>query len=109
MKISIDRQGNPVSAQIAMVVLLLMAIGVVFVFSASANVTQDIELRKFYEYTSLRQPLFFIVAVIVMWAISCIDYRRLDMSRGLHRSPATYLLGVSTTLLVVVLIPRVGS
>ena len=104
MKISIDRQGNPVSAQIAMVVLLLMAIGVVFVFSASANVTQDIELRKFYEYTSLRQPLFFIVAVIVMWAISCIDYRRLDMSRGLLRSPATYLLGLSTILLVIVLI-----
>ena len=109
MKISIDRQGSPVSAQIAMVVLLLMAIGTVFVFSASANVTQDIELGKFYEYTSLRQPLFFIVAVIVMWVISCIDYRRLDMSRGLVRSPATYLLGLSTILLVVVLIPRFGS
>jgi len=44
-----------------------------------------------------------------MWVISCIDYRRLGMSKGLLRSPATYLLGLSTILLVVVLIPRFGA
>jgi cell division protein FtsW len=109
MQMVIDRQHGSISAQIAMVVLLLMAVGTVFVFSASANVTQDIELRQFYRYTSLRQSLFFIAAVPVMWMISCIDYRRLSMSRGLLKSPATYLLGLSTVLLVVVLIPRFGA
>jgi cell division protein FtsW len=100
---------NPISVQIAMVVLMLMAIGVVFVFSASADVTQDIELHRFYGYTSLRQSLFFILAVLVMWVTSCIDYRRLDMSKGLLSSPTTYLLGLSVVLLVVVLIPRFGA
>ncbi len=109
MRMAIDRQHGSISAQIAMVVLLLMAVGTVFVFSASANVTQDIELCRFYQYTSLRQSLFFIAAVPVMWVISCIDYRRLGMSKGLLRSPATYLLGLSTILLVVVLIPRFGA
>ena len=101
--------GSPISVQIGMVVLLLMAIGAVFVFSASANVTQDIELHKFYEYTSLRQSLFFILAVVVMWATCRIDYRRLDMSKGLLLSPTTYLLGLSIILLIVVLIPRFGA
>jgi cell division protein FtsW len=102
-------EANLISVQIAMVVLMLMAIGAVFVFSASANVTQDIELHRFYEYTSLRQSLFFVLAVIIMWLTSCINYRRLDMSKGLLLSPATYLLGLSVVLLFVVLIPRFGA
>jgi cell division protein FtsW len=53
--------------------------------------------------------LFFPLAVIVMYGISCFDYRRLGMSRGWHRSPATYLLIISIVLLVVVLIPRFGA
>ncbi len=117
MQMTTDEQHSParldevssIPPQIAMVVLMLMAIGAVFVFSASANVTQDIELRRFYEYTSLRQSLFFVLAIVVMWVTYCIDYRRLDMSKGLLRSPATYLLGLSVVLLVVVLIPRFGA
>ena len=42
-----------------MVIVLLMAIGTVFVFSASANVGQEFELQRFYEYTGLRHILFF--------------------------------------------------
>jgi cell division protein FtsW len=100
---------DSIAAQIAMVVLLLMAVGAVFVFSASANVTQDIDLSRFYEYTSLRQSLFFVAAVVVMWIVSYIDYRRLSMSKGLWKSPATYLLIASVTLLAAVLIPRIGT
>jgi cell division protein FtsW len=91
-----------------MVVLLLMAVGAVFVFSASANVTQDIKLSRFYEYTSLRQLLFFAAAVAVMWIVSQVDYRRLSMERGLFKSPSAYLFAVSIFLLVLVLIPGVG-
>ena len=109
MQMMTDRRDGSISVQIAMVVLLLMAIGAVFVFSASANVTQDIDLRRFYEYTSLRQSLFFAVAVLVMWVVSCVDYRRLGMARGLWKSPCTYLLGVSVILLAIVLVPRFGT
>lgn len=100
---------SSISKQIAVVVLLLMAVGTVFVFSASANVTHDLDLSKFYQYASLRQLLFFAIAVLVMWASSGIDYKRLNMTKGLLKSPATYLITVSTILLIIVLIPGLGT
>ena len=42
-----------------MVVVVLMAIGTVFVFSASANISQELDLQRFYDYPGLRQLLFF--------------------------------------------------
>lgn len=102
-------QGNPTARNIAAVVMVLMAIGTVFVFSASANISREIELGRFYEYPALRQLLFFPLAVVVMYVISCFDYRRLGMARGWHRSPATYLLIISIILLVAVLTPRFGA
>ncbi len=105
----IQQPENSLPRQIAMVTITLMAIGVVFVFSASANVTENIELKKFYEYTSLRQLLFFPLAILVMYVISCIDYRCLGMNRGLLKSLSTYFLFVSVILLILVLIPGLGS
>jgi cell division protein FtsW (lipid II flippase) len=50
---------NPLPDYIAAVIILLMAVGTVFVFSASANINQHLDLQKFYEFTALRQVLFF--------------------------------------------------
>ncbi len=92
-----------------MVVLILMAIGTVSVFSAGANVRTDYNLQRFYDYTSLKQILFFPLAVIVMYAISCIDYRRFSFTRaGSWKSFTPYLLVLSITLLILVLIPSIG-
>ncbi len=92
-----------------MVTVLLMAIGTVFVFSASANVGHELDLHKFYDYPSLRQIVFFPLACIVLYAASAFDYRRLSFEKGLSRSPTTWLLIVSTGLLMLVLIPRFGT
>ena len=94
---------------IAMVVILLMAIGTVFVFSSSANVGQDVRLARFYDFPALRQILFFPLAVLVMYAVSYVDYRRLSLSKRWFKSPVVYLLIFSVVLLVVVLIPRFGT
>jgi cell division protein FtsW len=102
-------QDNSVARNIAAVAMVLMAIGVVFVFSASADITREIDLGRFYEYPALRQLLFFPMAITVMYGVSCFDYRRLGMNRGWCKSPATYLLIVSVVLLIVVLIPRFGA
>jgi len=61
---------------IAMVVVLLMAVGTVFVFSASANLGQEINLQRFYHFPGLRQILFFPIACLIMYTVSCVDYRR---------------------------------
>ncbi len=96
-------RNNPVSDSIAMVVVLLMAVGTVFVFSASANIGQEIDLQKFYEYASLRQILFFPLACLILYFFSCMNYRRLSLDNGWLRNPTIYLLSLSIVLLAIVL------
>ncbi len=101
-------QDNSLHYYIAVVVIMLMAIGTVFVFSAAANVSTDIELQNFYDLPSLRQILFFPLAITVMYAVSRIDYRKFSLTKDLLKSPTVYLLAGSIMLLVLVLIPQIG-
>jgi len=99
-------KNNPVANNIAMVVVILMAIGTVFVFSASANIGHEIDLRRFYDYPSLRQILFFPLACLVMYITSCFNYRRLSFAKGWLRNPTGYLLVLSIVLLTIILLQR---
>jgi cell division protein FtsW len=94
---------NPVADCIAMVVVVLMAIGTVFVFSASANVGQEFDLQRFYDYPGLRQLLFFPLACIIMFTVSSVNYRRYSFAEGWFKSPTCYLLVISIVLLIIVL------
>jgi len=93
---------------IAMSVIVLMAIGTIFVFSASANLGQELKLSRFYAFPSLRQILFFPLAAAIMYGMSHLDYRKLNFSGGWSKSPMVYLLGVSIMLLMFVLVPHIG-
>jgi len=94
---------NPVSDGVAMVIVLLMAVGTVFVFSASANIGQEIDLTRFYEYASLRQILFFPLACFVMYFFACLDYHKLSLEKGWLKNPTIYFLILSIVLLALVL------
>jgi cell division protein FtsW len=100
---------NSVADYIAVVVVVLMAIGTVFVFSAGSNINQQLNLRDFYSFQSLRQILFFPLAVAIMYAVSLFDYRRLSLANGWFKSATFYLLLFSIALLILVLIPRFGA
>ena len=102
-KMILMMRNNPVSDSIAMVIVLLMAVGTVFVFSASANVGQEIDLTRFYEYASVRQILFFPLACFIMYFFSCLDYHKLSLDKGWLRNPTSYLLVLSIVLLALVL------
>ncbi|MBN2181872.1 MAG: FtsW/RodA/SpoVE family cell cycle protein [Sedimentisphaerales bacterium] len=99
-------RNSPVAESIAMIVVLLMAIGTVFVFSAGANLGFEIDLKRFYNYTSLRQILFFPLACLIMYTASCFDYRRFSLEKGWRRNPIVYLLALSIVLLIIVLIQK---
>jgi len=99
-------RNNSVFDCIAMVVVLLMAIGTVFVFSASANIAQELDLQRFYNYPGLRQLLFFPLACLIMYVVSCLDYHRLSLNKGWLRNPTGYLLILSIVLLAIVLSQR---
>ncbi len=100
---------NPIDEFIAMVVVVLMAIGTVFVFSAGANLSRELELRRFYEFAVLRQILFFPLATAVMYTVSRFDYRRFKLSGTWRKSLVSYLLILSIALLIIVLIPQIGT
>ena len=100
---------NQVANCTATVVILLMAIGAVFVFSASADIAKDLDFHKFYDYASLRQILFFPLACIILFTIAALDYRKFRLTNGRLRSPALYLLILSIALLILVLMPRFGT
>ncbi|MFH1372043.1 MAG: putative peptidoglycan glycosyltransferase FtsW [Planctomycetota bacterium] len=106
--IKIEDQGA-LGERIMFVVVTLMAIGTVFVFSAGLDIARGIDLRHFYESANLRKVLFFPLAVAVMLIFSRIDYRRFSFEKGLFHSPITYLFIISVVLLVIVLLPQVGT
>jgi len=105
----ITTKDNSLANDIAMVVILLMAIGTVFVFSASANIEQQLNLRRFYDFRALRQILFFPLAVFVMYTVSHFNYRRLSLVNGWPKSLTSYLLVLSIVLLILVLLPHFGT
>ena len=94
---------NPAADCIAMVIVTLMAVGTVFVFSASANIGYELDLRRFYDYPGLRQILFFPLACGIMYFFSCVNYRKLGLDGGWSRSPIVYVLLLSILLLAIVL------
>jgi cell division protein FtsW len=90
----------------------LMAIGAVFVFSASARIDVEYDLFRFYSYPEFRQMLFFVAAVLVLFGFSLMNYQRLALSDNTVgswlKNPAVYLVGVSIVLLILVLITPLG-
>ena len=102
-------KNNTVTESLALVVLVLMAFGTVFVFSAGANLSQQLSLQRFYEFSGFRQILFFLLACIVMYSVSLVDYHAFGSNDGWKKSITTYMLFVSIVLLIIVLIPRFGT
>lgn len=94
---------------ITMVVVFLMGTGAVMVFSAGANLSYELEVRRFYDFPALRQIFFFPLAVVVLLVASSIDYRWLRIRERWWQSPLVWLLVVAVGLLVAVLVPQVGT
>ncbi len=89
---------------IEVAVLLLMATGTVFVFSAGATIGGQFDLSRFYTFTTLKQMIFFPLAVGVMYVVSCINYRRFSLTdKPVGYSLTPYLFILTVGLLVYVL------
>jgi len=102
-------RNNQTADYIAMVVILLMAVGTVFVFSASASISQEINLQRFYNSPALRQILFFPIACLIIYVVSGFNYRKLKPAESWFKSPVAWLLAISIVLLILVLIPQFGT
>ncbi len=97
---------NPTADFIAMIVVFLMAIGTVFVFSASASISYELDLQRFYDYPGLKQIMFFPIACILMYGLSHFDYKRLRFESGWYKNPMLYFVAFSIILLIIILSRR---
>lgn len=92
--------------------ITLMAVGAVFVFSASARIDAEYDLSRFYSYPEFRQILFFLAAVLIVLGFSRLDYRKLALADNTLGSwltnPTVYLVGISIILLILVLVTPLG-
>ena len=78
-------------------------------FSAGVNLSSDYNLEQLLNRTTLRQILFFPLAIIVLYTASRFDYRRFRLPALFYKSFMPYLLVVNIVLLVAVLVPGVGT
>jgi len=90
------------------VVLLLMATGTVFVFSAGATLSGDFDLGQFYNFTTLKQLIFFPLAVFVMYAVSRVDYRCFSIAQRPPGYSLTPYLSILTLVLLIVVLTSLG-
>ena len=98
---------------IACLAVTLMAVGVVFVFSASARIDVEYDLSKFHTYPEFRQVVFFLASILILFVFALTNYRILAFRdsnwKGWILNPSVWLVFVSIILLVIVLIPRFGT
>jgi cell division protein FtsW len=105
-------ENSTIANMMVCLTVTLMAIGAVFVFSASARIDTDYDLKKFYNYPEFRQAMFFIAAIFVTVLVSLIDYHKLSFGKGRLsdwlKNPSFYLVAASILMLIAVLIPGIG-
>ena len=100
---------NSLSFLLEIAFLILMAISAVFVFSAGANVRSEFNLQQFYNFTTLKQLIFFPLAIAVMYTFAAINFNKYSFTdKSPFKSIAPYLVATSLILLVLVLIPGIG-
>ncbi|MGN0969034.1 MAG: FtsW/RodA/SpoVE family cell cycle protein, partial [Oscillospiraceae bacterium] len=92
---------GPMDLPFLMLTLMLLGIGLIMVLSASyASAYYDTKVSTPYYYF-IRQLVFGVAGVAVLWFVSKINYQLL---RGL----SVFVLGASIVLLVLVLVPGIG-
>lgn len=106
---SIKYRCDNIALVIAILTVALMAIGTVFVFSAAATVTFNATVGTIIKTVQFRNVLFLPVAIAVLYLISCIDYKLFSFEKGVWKSLTTYLLLIAFIMLILVMIPGVGT
>ena len=104
--------GKTIGNMTACLAVTLMAIGVVFVFSASARIDVEYDLMKLHSYPEFRQLIFFLISILILFGAALINYRIFAFGssnwKGWVLTPSVWLIFASIVLLVMVLIPGIG-
>ena len=103
-------KGAELAGRLVVVISALLCLGALMVFSAGASLDQEINWREFWRYTSVKRVLFVPVVWVLLAVVGRLDYRRWVVNVAhLRRSPILWLEAVALVMLVLVLIPGIGT
>jgi len=114
MTISSEKLNTPFkesSQDVYLLVIIsaLLCLGALMVFSAGANIDQQLDLKRFWQHTTLRRVAFVPVVWLILAVVSRFDYHYLVSRKHFWLSPLVILVVVSLFLLVIVLISGLGT
>ena len=97
-KVAIKTKNKPVDFTLCITVLLLLALGIIMVLSASSPAALS-ESGNSYSYVS-KQALSAVIGLVAMWVISKIDYRKFK---------PLYKLAYIGSIVLLALVPLIGE
>ena len=103
-------QASSHGAWLIITISALLCLGALMVFSAGASLDQQIELDHFWDYATMRRVAFVPIVWIVLALVAKINCARWVVNLDhFWISPLVILAGFSIILLVLVLIPGIGT
>ena len=101
---------STLASWLMIIISALLCLGALMVFSAGANVTQQLDLKEFWRFTTLKRLFFVPIVWLILALVSRLNYRKWVVNQD-HplRSPVFWLMGLSLIMLVLVLIPGIGT
>ena len=105
-----EQAGGALGAVLLVLVSALLCFGALMVFSAGASVDQQLDIRQFWKFSTLRRVAFVPLAWMVLLVVSRCPYRKwLVFEKYFWLSPIVALTVLSVVLLVLVIIPGIGT
>ena len=93
-------KNNKIELTLLIAVILISILGIIMIYSAS-NIWAEYKFNDPYKYLK-NQSLFFIIGLILLYFVSKINYKK-------YYKYSNKLLFICTVLLILVLIPGIGS
>ncbi len=93
-----------------MIITALLCLGALMVYSAGASLDQNIKFSRFWDYATMRRVVLVPVVWVLLLVVSQINMRRLLVfEKHFWLSPCVFLFAISLGLIILVLIPGVGT
>jgi cell division protein FtsW len=106
----IENKGGGYDGWLMAIIAALLCLGALCVFSAGASLDQQLDWRYFWKSITMRRVAFVPIALAVMAVMGHCNYRKLLMNeKHFWLSPVIAFLIISVGLLVLVLIPNIGT
>jgi len=112
----VDRQleqveeNSQLGSWLVLIISALLCLGALMVVSAGAHVDQQVDIKHFWRYTTLRRVAFVPVVWIVLAIVGRCNYRRwVVYEKHFWLSPLVLLMAISLALLVLVLTVDTGN